>query len=444
MQYIPSIAKGINESQEKAETLKRLVKVEGELEELLSNWKEKLLKLHSQKDVIFNQINEMTNRLIVRIKELEKHTVKQVNDAHRVIENDIQYGIHAIETILNSVENRFSKIKEFDAENKEQFFIQVKLGQKLAAESKQNFDKIKNKKDMALGYEFNLNIDSCLDEFESYGNMAGDIYVTEATLFGEFDVTLDSERTEKVSVYGTCVLETNEIILADNANLKLKRFDADHKVIDSIDLGATPYGLCCTGHSEVAVSLPWLHKIQFISVGRKMVVKWSFKVDEICRGISFNDGNLYICCGGSGSEDPGHVVVYDMSGCLLRILQTDHFLCPENILLVDTKIYIVDKIRGIVVLNKEGHTLSIFSDSRLSCTNDVCIGDHGEMYVCGKDSQNVLQFDKHGKVVNEILNQTFMNSSPVTVTFIRNPARLLITFEGSGKIKSFKLGNKII
>ncbi|XP_045193099.1 uncharacterized protein LOC123549241 [Mercenaria mercenaria] len=444
--YIPSIAKGINESQDKSDTLKLLDNTKEDLEKLITERQMELTQLDKQKDDIAYNIKDTTKRLKARIEELEKESSEQVEAEYERIKRNIRSDINSLEITLSTVQMRINKIKELESESESQVFMQIKLGQKETNKGKGQLHEIRMKKIENLAYEINSSIECYLKEIESYGYISGTVRNIRASLLGKYSIRLESEKKCDLNVYGICLIDNNEIILADNSNLKLKRLDTGYQITDWLDLGATPYGLCRTGHSEVAVSLPWLHKIQFISMGKKMVLKWSFKVDEICRSICYHDGKLYICCGGSGSEDPGNVIVSDMSGCLLRSFQTNQkretlFTCPQNICLsdYDSNVYIADKDKGVVALNQQGHFLSVISDPRLTHTNDVCVGAHGQMFLCGYGSNNVLQFDKYRNVIQELLCEADSIVKPLTVTFLTNPPRLLITSEGSEMVKIFKL-----
>jgi hypothetical protein len=310
--------------------------------------------------------------------------------------------------------------------------------------AKKQYDNMKEIGTDSLDFEVNSDIESYLKEVESIGYINKQTK-SEASLIGEFDIRLPSE-SQIQNIYGVCLLDNNEIVLADNSNLKLKRIDTEFQVLDTLELGATPYGICKTGHSEVALTLPWLHKIQFVSIGRKMVVNWAFKIDGICRGICCHGGYLYICCSGSGSNDPGHVTVSDMAGCLLRTFKTNKdgkslFTSPQNLCFNehDSYIQVADTEKGVVTVDQNGRFVSATSGSKLRDAVDVCVGDGAKIFLCGFNSNNVIQVDRYGKVVHEILNKNDLTARPLSVSFLRKPPRLLITSEGSSVVKVFKL-----
>ena len=421
-----------------------MVDTEKDLECLLSERQEDIEHLSQQRQCINKEVEDVTDRLITRIKELQKETNKKLQTKYDKIVQDLTHDVTSLETRLNKIKLMKSKVEMSKYMSESQVFVQIKLGKNESMDARKQCEKMKENEVSSIDFEVNSNIETYLKEVESIGYIS-DKRKGKASLLGEYDIGLKSE-SKKTNIYGVCVMDNNEIILADNSNLKLKRIGAEYQTLDWLDLGATPYGICKTGHSEVAVTFPWLHKVQFISIGKKMVVNGSFTIDGICHGICCHNGQLYICCSGSGSDVPGHVIVSDMAGCIVGVIKTNKdgdrlFTSPQNLCYTDydSCIHIADIERGAVTVDQTGSFVSTTSDPRLNNTLDICTNGSAKMFICGYKSSNIIQIDRNGIVIHEILSKTDLAVRPLTVSFLRKPPRLVITSEGSSVLKVFKL-----
>lgn len=125
--------------------------------------------------------------------------------------------------------------------------------------------------------------------------------------------------------------------------------------------------------------------------------------------------------------------VYDLSGKRLEKFSfkgSELFMDMCGMCFNDSgsAIYIADGIKGLTAVDaKTGEVLWIFSeDGGLKGACGVCIDGRGSVFVCGRDSHNVMQLDENGQKVKDIRDKTHGIRYPWSICFDDASLRIYI------------------
>ena len=109
------------------------------------------------------------------------------------------------------------------------------------------------------------------------------------------------DDTNPPSITGMCMLDSDQIVLCDNANVKLKFLDdGATKVKYDTQCESAPFDIAQLDEIRVVATMPETKKLQFVIF--KPGVKLDNKVDVNgeCYGITVHASNIYICLAEKG------------------------------------------------------------------------------------------------------------------------------------------------
>lgn len=195
--------------------------------------------------------------------------------------------------------------------------------------------------------------------------------------------TVSSPRTIKVfenkqkksDIVGICQIDKNTLVLADWGNSCLKILDTSEEIVKySRKVDHRPFDICKIDHWKFAVTLLHGKKVAIYSqdIFTNLQFQSSIDTGEKCRGIAFFNSELYIACGGGGTENegPGHIRVYKLNGELIKIVL--HSSVTMSITSLPWKIrfhpttataFMIDE-RAILTVNTKKKTNWVFSRQR--------------------------------------------------------------------------------
>ena len=262
-----------------------------------------------------------------------------------------------------------------------------------------------------------------------------------AVLAGQYNVRLASDQYV-CSLKGAAYLPDGRIALADYDNHNVKVFDAKLYRGKSLSLSSGPWDIVVISPKELAVSLPFESKIQFISVSDNMKATRVIKIDMDCYGLIYRNQELLVVCNDyligpaiqivSLTGRIKQTIDTDRSG--QRILEDPYYMTvtPSGKL-----IYVSDKDR-IVCMDRHGNVTSVYKESSLRNARGIDIDTEGNLYVCGYMSNNVHQITMHGIDFRCLLNKEQV-WDPWSVKFNENNGTFLLTSDSSDFIKVYAL-----
>ena len=262
-----------------------------------------------------------------------------------------------------------------------------------------------------------------------------------AVLAGQFNVRLQSDQYV-CSLKGAAFLPDGRIALADYDNHSVKLFDAKLYRGKSLNLSSGPWDIVVIAPKELAVSLPFESKIQFIAVSDTMKATRVIKIDMDCYGLIYRNQELLVVCN-DYLIGPA-IQVVSLTGRIKQTIDTDRAgqrILEDPYYMTVTPsgklIYVSDKDR-IVCMDRHGNVTSVYKESSLRNARGIDIDNEGNLYVCGYMSNNVHQITMHGIDFRCLLGKDQV-WDPWSVTFNESNGTLLITSDSSDIIKIYTL-----
>jgi DNA-binding beta-propeller fold protein YncE len=284
-----------------------------------------------------------------------------------------------------------------------------------------------------------------LDNNKTLGTLSEKLTKTSVNLFQikgnqSYNVKVKSDN-DSCHIKSACCMEDGAIILADFSNNKLKRLHShNYTVTDYCDLPAYPWQMCMINNTQVAVTVPSLMEINFISLEGKMKTTNKIKTDFTCYGLAFANNNLYISDGGTS------VYIYTLSGRKLKQFSKDQsghklFTDIHSIAVSKdaTRIYVADFYNGLIVLDNNGQVIKSFNDEQLEKASCCYLTEAGSVLVSGVVSNNVLQFTSVGELIGEVIKPDSRKENNNLVCCNQQMTKMYISRNGDDNIEVYDI-----
>ncbi|KAH3790896.1 hypothetical protein DPMN_169104 [Dreissena polymorpha] len=97
-------------------------------------------------------------------------------------------------------------------------------------------------------------------------------------------------------ITAVCALPNGQVLVADYYNKRVKLLNQQYRVVSHLDVrDGFIHDMCLITPTEVAVAMS-KYEVQFITVSQSQLAKGrKLKLQQKCRGIAHNQGDLYIC-----------------------------------------------------------------------------------------------------------------------------------------------------
>ncbi|XP_060564949.1 uncharacterized protein LOC132724144, partial [Ruditapes philippinarum] len=420
--YLPDVAKGINHSAEYEKTKSSLENVLIELRGVIEAKTDNLKILQNDKEQLFEEIENLKAEILMKVEELVETSKQQVSLKYREVKKHIQLDLDTLNTILTTTTTDLQKLSE---KNESQLFVNLKAS-KVSIRDCETFLSELSTGNVNEKLELVAN-NSLKDQLNDIDSLVIDTDVKEykATLYGKYKI--DPEHCE---VTGICAMDDGSFVIADITHLKLKRLNEKFSVTEFVEVDGNPYSLCRVGHNEVATYILG-GGIQLISVGNSMQLASTINISECNNpvGVCYDTTlDAFMLC------DVGKISVYSKSGNLIKTLEknkNDDKLFTETrqvAMNTNTQIMVVSNGTGdnVKALTRDGEIVWTFSDPSLERPWGICILPGDIILAGGVGSNNVLQVNKKGEKISELLGASEQLNQPFALAFDKTSSRLLV------------------
>ncbi|XP_052796517.1 uncharacterized protein LOC128228957 isoform X2 [Mya arenaria] len=215
---------------------------------------------------------------------------------------------------------------------------------------------------------------------------------------------------------------------------------------DSDKLSCEPHAVCRLDDDKIAVSLErdkTIAIIKFTLPAYDVSDVSLVNVDEFCRGIAYNSlfDEIYCCCGGGTflGEGLGQLMIFTGSGKYLRTVKTEKgvkkplFACPRDVAVnsIGSQIFVADTVKGILVLDRKGELLRVFTTTELEEPYGVCVDFSDNIYVCGHLSNNVIMLDESMDISDVLVQESDGVLSPQAICVLPWNSKIMIVLNNS-------------
>ncbi|XP_052774291.1 uncharacterized protein LOC128212927 [Mya arenaria] len=379
------------------------------------------------------------------LDQVEKKTVNELDSLMNDFEKSVRDDLNTCAEMHDRLKTMNDKLQHVTGSQKEtNSYIGFRkcqtrlnearsLGQEIQRRPEEKFS-FKSDKSV-LPFLRNLNSLGNCYSVNSMPNKTDTVHVYKAQTSASYSVNINKDK-RVCRIVGIYELPSGEVIIADLNNERVKLLDRQFNVTDHYDLPARAQHLCHIAGEEiaVAVSVHDLGEVQFLTVSRGHIQAGrKFTLDHKCNSIAHRQGQLYVVSSYS-------LYQYNMDGQMIRKMY-DISPCnlPGQRCAVSSDgeiIYVINNAKHeLVTLNKGGQVLSTLRDPVLQQPSGLCVSTSGHVFVCGQESDTVLQVDREGrqKLATIARNANGLNS-PWSVCFSEQTSSLIVGSFFSNKI----------
>ena len=343
-------------------------------------------------DDCLQQIKSLRLQLNAIIDRLEQRTISEIEWGKSSIGVKIHADVDKIDDVIERLQRLSDDLNVGGERNEVASYIGFIKCDDMIWNAKVLLQKIQNKNSYKMTLDPNKGITEYLSSLDMLGEVICDggekplpglDYVFEVEKHVLHNVKVADEKT--CNIVGICKLATEEFLLADNFNLKLKLIDSNYKVTSTCDVPEHPQDVCLIGEREAAVLVNKnsenRHEIHFFCVRSGTLLKTRcIKLQHKCSSLAHNSGNLYITTKTS-------LHVYNISSGQGRQLYSDETgEYTVNCCAVSTdgsQIFITNvSNHQPITLNKDGTKQFTLTHSELQHPSVVHITSLGHVFMC--------------------------------------------------------------
>lgn len=211
---------------------------------------------------------------------------------------------------------------------------------------------------------------------------------------------------------GATFIDSGRFVVADWNNTCLKMFNSKGLLIQRLVFPNNPWDVKMHPEGGLIVTVPGEQRIYTVGFeGGFLEILSSFETDCECWGVVPLNGRIAVTCD-PWSKTPS-VKVYSLCGKLQSFYQKESsgaslFAYPEHITTdVHQQILYVSDARKQMVLaiTLDGCVLFRYVHELLDTPTGITTDAQGNIYVCGKESQNIHQISKTGEHIRIIADK---------------------------------------
>jgi hypothetical protein len=413
--YIPDISGDIIDSKEYQVIMNAVNTTSDKFQQIFKDVKNMTYKSNSSLKDALVDIKKFRQEINKRLDELER----QVEDAAKVIKQENKKHLKAAEEICEditkSLKKSSDKIKQLNTTKQaEKLFIDLKLAEETIKVMEEKLKTLSSFDIKEHNFQSNDLILNLLKTKKSLGALTQKAFNKECqpvqiksrhfSCQGEICVMAS---IDKITCYitGMTLLTPDLLIITDYFNNAVKMVDtSSQSVSDQQQLDAGPQDITRFTSSELAVILPDIQTIQFISISsNKLIKKHTIKVGGECRSISCYQGKLVVSL-----RSPAKLQILDMNGTILTTTDGKNiFKDPWYITCNRSSIYVSDcDMKTITKLNWQGEVIGSYS--AMGYPTGMSLSDDGTVFVCDNGNCVIEEISGNcstGKVVLQDLKR---------------------------------------
>ncbi|XP_021357560.1 uncharacterized protein LOC110453062 [Mizuhopecten yessoensis] len=255
---------------------------------------------------------------------------------------------------------------------------------------------------------------------------------------GKFNIKTPSDKRE-CCARGVVYLSEDGIVISDSHNKKLKLFTDNGQYLDELVMEGYPCDMCLVDNHTVAVAVYSPGSVCVVEVeDSKLSLSSGIEMpnDKNCYGIMHTDGRFVV------STERGDI--YTVTPDNIDFINGYRKACysiAQDPLTKDTLISVANETEGECAVSR-------LSDNHQYVNTELTVGivwhaagldtdTEGNIYVCGRDSHNVVQMSGDGTHVRELLTASDGIVNPWGLA-VRDETMLITTNIGCD-VRVFKL-----
>ncbi|XP_033724915.1 uncharacterized protein LOC117314927 isoform X1 [Pecten maximus] len=207
---------------------------------------------------------------------------------------------------------------------------------------------------------------------------------------------------------GILYLAGNRFVVSDSNNQKLKLFTDTGECLDELTTEGYPCDVCLVSNHLFAAAVYSPGKVCVVKV-KASKMSLSSEIDMPnginCYGVTYTDG-MFIVGDGRGEV---YRITLDGAAVLLHKYQATCYSLTQNPSRNDTIVSVCSATEGAVALSRlsavKRHT-NVMKVGVVRSAMGVDVDREGNVYICGRDSHNVVQMSGDGRRVKKLLTSS--------------------------------------
>ncbi|XP_052235312.1 uncharacterized protein LOC127847442 isoform X2 [Dreissena polymorpha] len=414
-----------------------------ELNKLKSKQEASIQSVEVSCNAKLQEIQDMRKKLNAALDVLENTTLKELDENRTTMQTSLKKDVENCSRLKDDLQKLSEAVNGLcDKSKKELEFIASRKCLDKIQESESYLKENRVNVQSSMIFKANTDIEQYLSKHSSLGRILDSMQsltlkmnpdqVLTVKRRLEYTVSIPSDTSQSFSIFGICIMPSDQVIFTDYHNKKVKLLNQQYNVSSHCDVSGGPWDICQITSSEVAVTLNT--DVQFISINNgNLVCGRKISLQHAVYGIAHHEGALYITSGTA-------LYHYNMTGTLVKKLfegargSRTVFYCAVSP--AGDKIYVTNtRQHKLLTLATDGTLISTFMDPELQNPRGVHVTPAGQVLVCGCISENVIQVDREGKKkLATLASQRDGLSSPGSVCYNTNTHQLIVGLYDNTKI----------
>ncbi|KAH3749695.1 hypothetical protein DPMN_184201 [Dreissena polymorpha] len=253
------------------------------------------------------------------------------------------------------------------------------------------------------------------------------------THVGDVSVFLESD-TEMPFITGITFMADDHVVLADDANKNVKLFTHAFFPVAMVALTSPPRDVAPIKLQQVVVTIPTEKALQFIDLGKELLLRNKINLDFECFGVTCFNQELYVTSGFSSERE---IRIMSLSGEVRKRIRPGIVdLRYPLYIAVDPKyktIFVSDYNHGVVGVDTNSGELKFkCKDTDVhGYYKGITIGNKGNIYVCTWNLHGVSRVHLDGRGLETVIPMPGKEGrKPHSVAFSKKSERLVISLCG--------------
>ncbi|XP_053397528.1 uncharacterized protein LOC123552035 isoform X1 [Mercenaria mercenaria] len=411
-----------------------LQRSKGAFEDIQKNKRVLLKDLDSSKKEADTAIEHASEEFIALVKNLERKSKEDVENVYQTSKTRVEKDTKEADRQIDDLEKVMTDLQTSEG-NKAQQFVCMKIANRKIKEAKEVEITFKTETEVKVTFLVDPNMQAYFQNLKTIGTVSSVMPTAERTEIYTVAQTKDmnvkiKQDSTTCNIYGSCWTEDGSLLLVDLSNKKLKRANMTSMTVDGYcNFDNKPFGVCCTNRQEAVVTFYTnANFIQFVSIDNQLSPSRKVQMNHNCLGIAYKEDKLYI------TDDSKTIYIHDMAGNELQAISQDSsgnglFSGPRQIAFNDVKqgVFVPDWEKGVIILDGHYQPVAIFTDSGLSNASGVCTDRRGNIFVCGRSSDNIIQIGYDCKKRGVVVDKSGGIQTPQSACFDPIQCRLIVT-----------------
>ncbi|XP_069134003.1 tripartite motif-containing protein 2-like [Argopecten irradians] len=405
------------------ETTTYLQKATDSLESAVKNFQQYLQSIADDKESALQSIDDMEERFIQRMKEMKKEITDDLIAKYKVESDNLKATSQKCERLKIAMQNTMESTATARQQNDHMGTIllyqrgqtELDAWKDLVKEMRMTSSIVSLKHEAEFdGTSLNFGkivVQKQQRQFTDVPGLTKPLSECELKEVRKVNIKMKSDRSN-CDARGVVITPDGSIVVGDYNNQKLKLINTDGDVVDELKVNGIPYDLCLVDNTTVAAAIGnGVHVVTVTS--SKLTLSNVINIGKTCYGITYRNGEFIVSSGTEVyrvTKDGKTQMLQQCPNCIYALSQ-DH---RTGTLFLP---YHINNPGGTAVgsLSTDNLYKDVLNVGIVRYAYGVDVDMESNVYVCGWESNNVVQMSGDGTNVRELLTAADGITKPLAI-----------------------------